>query len=487
MIMTRLRVHLRLTSTALTTGTTCVTMAGALLLGGARLDAPIHDTQAHTTAPRPAAYTADTPLRRLIVGSTGTPLLSVLGVDRDGRLSATAGSPFSTGIFSLGLAITPDARTVYTTHTVSGQLIGYRIGDDGQLTQLAGATINAAGPVVGVAVSPDGRRLFATVGMLPVEIRSYDIAPSGDLTPTGAAPARVAGAAFSQVSVTPDGRHLVFSDWLQNTVSSYAIAPDASLSRVGAPLPTGEKPVMPVFTPDGRFVYISDEISGTVSGYAVAADGHLTPTPGSPYVAPTAHGASISPDGRHLYVSDSGKVGGFAIREDGALTPLPGSPYDAQASRVVLSPDGRRVFAVDGMTAVRTLARHSDGTLSPTGDPATPTGVVFSDGQIAAITPNLGPTAAITVTSREGAALTFSAAGSHDADGRVARYAWTFGDGSRAVTTSPTVTHRYAGTRSRVATVTVTDDEGCSTELVYTGTTASCTGTSAATARTPTR
>jgi 6-phosphogluconolactonase len=481
--MTDIQHLLRTSLRAVAIGSSCLALTGLPLVSAnsTPADGP---SGVPTTGARPAAYLTDTvPLRRLVVGSTGLPLLSVLGVDRDGHLSPTAGSPFSTGVFSLGLAITPDARTVYTTHTVSGQLIGYRISDTGALSRINGATINAGAPVVGVAVSPDGKRLFVTVGMLPAQIRSYDIAADGSLAPSGASPTPVAGALFSQVSITPDGRHLVFTDWAQNQVSSFAIEPDASLTQVGGALATGEKPVMPIFTPDGRYVYVSNEISGTISGYEVASNGRLTPTPGSPYPALTAHGASVSPDGRHLYVSDTGQVGGFAIEEDGALTKLPGSPYAAQASRVVLSPDGRRVFAVDGMSAVRTLIRHEDGTLTPSGDPATNTGVVFSDGQIAAITPNIGPAAVLAVAARKGLSVTFTADGSDDPDGRVARYSWDFGDGSRVVTTVPTVTHRYADGSAQVATVTVTDDEGCSTELIYTGTTATCTGTATATAR----
>jgi 6-phosphogluconolactonase len=423
------------------------------------------------------------PLRRLVVGSTGQPSISVLGVDREGALSPVPGSPFPADVFSLGLAITPDGRTVYSTHTVSGTVVGHRINDDGTLSRVVGGAIQGDGPAVGVAVSPDGSRLFVTVGMAPVEIRSYDIGPTGALSSTGAPPVRVPGATFSQVSLTPDGRFLVFTDWLANKVSSFAVARDASLTRVGEPLATGEKPVMPVVTPDGRHVYVSNEISGSVSGYAITADGRLTPTPGSPYPAVGAHGASISPDGQHLYVSDNGGVGGFAIGPRGELTALQGSPYPAPGSRTVLSPDGRRLFALDGLTSVRTLIRREDGTLAPSGLPPVSTGVLFSDGQIAAITPNIGPTAALRIRDRQGPLVTLSAAGSIDPDGTVETYGWDFGDGTRSTTTEPVVTHRYARAGAHTVTVTVTDDEGCSTRLIYTGTTATCTGGDRATAR----
>jgi 6-phosphogluconolactonase len=108
---------------------------------------------------------------------------------------------------------------------------------------------------------------------------------------------------------------------------------------------------------------------------------------------------------------------------------------------------------------------------------------LFSDGQIAAITPNIGPTAALRIRDRQGPLVTLSAAGSIDPDGTVETYGWDFGDGTRSTTTEPVVTHRYARAGAHTVTVTVTDDEGCSTRLIYTGTTATCTGGDRATAR----
>src|SRR5262245_6393651 len=56
----------------------------------------------------------------LVVGATGSPAIAVLGVAPDGALSTVPGSPFPTGLASLGLAITPDGEKVYSAHTGSG-------------------------------------------------------------------------------------------------------------------------------------------------------------------------------------------------------------------------------------------------------------------------------------------------------------------------------------------------------------------------------
>ncbi len=59
-----------------------------------------------------------------------------------------------------------------------------------------------------------------------------------------------------------------------------------------------------------------------------------------------------------------------------------------------------------------------------------------------------------------GESVTFSGAGSSDADGSITSYVWNFGDGSQA--TGVTVTHQYAQGGNYTVTLTVTDDDGSS-------------------------
>ncbi len=61
-------------------------------------------------------------------------------------------------------------------------------------------------------------------------------------------------------------------------------------------------------------------------------------------------------------------------------------------------------------------------------------------------------------TATVGIAASFNGAGSSDADGTIASYAWTFGDGSSA--TGPVVSHTYAAPGTYTASLTVTDNVG---------------------------
>jgi len=87
-------------------------------------------------------------------------------------------------------------------------------------------------------------------------------------------------------------------------------------------------------------------------------------------------------------------------------------------------------------------------------------GLTNSASTIVSTIVNLGPTAAASVTPDSGKAplaVTFSSAGSGDADGTIASYNWNFGDGT-AASTAANPTHTY-GVGSFTATLTVTDDD----------------------------
>ena len=95
-----------------------------------------------------------------------------------------------------------------------------------------------------------------------------------------------------------------------------------------------------------------------------------------------------------------------------------------------------------------------------------------------AVLPDQGPVAAFSATTGQAnTATSFNASASSDPDGSVALYAWSFGDGGirdgACRRWSAMSTPRRGPTAARL---TVTDDAGCSTALVFTGQTASCNG-----------
>jgi PKD repeat protein len=89
---------------------------------------------------------------------------------------------------------------------------------------------------------------------------------------------------------------------------------------------------------------------------------------------------------------------------------------------------------------------------------------------------NQAPVARVSVSPASGSAplaVTVSGAASTDADGTIATYAWTFGDGASA--TGVTAAHSYTDVGEFQVTLAVTDDQGATSSatasVVITGTT----------------
>jgi 6-phosphogluconolactonase (cycloisomerase 2 family) len=124
--------------------------------------------------------------------------------------------------------ITPDGRFLYVTMQEAGDtgdVFGYRIGASGELTPVSEKPFEAGVWTEGVATTPDGRRLY--VGSLGVvaspdadgEVRGFDIGPDGTLTEVARA---AAGLDPNDLAVGLDGKHVYLGDFTGNTVLVFA-------------------------------------------------------------------------------------------------------------------------------------------------------------------------------------------------------------------------------------------------------------------------
>lgn len=146
-----------------------------------------------------------------------------------------------------------------------------------------------------------------------------------------------------------------------------------------------------------------------------------------------------------------------------------------------------------GTLSTRNLSTGSDGRASViyTAPPPAPQGAV-DDAMIQIVATPVGTNAANTASSgvlihltapgvilppngtpvpsfffsptspRERESVLFDGSASKDADGRITKYDWNFGDGTSTSGTTPTVTHLYGVAATYRATLTVTDDRGLS-------------------------
>ena len=311
--------------------------------------------------------------------------------------------------------------------------------------------------VVGVPVVAQARTLYVPTGNSTVAtIDTATNIPGTPLTfPGGSSPW---AAAFS-----PNGATAYILESTPATVTPVSVATGA----LGTPIaiPGGNNPEDLAITPNGNTAYVAN-----VNGNTVVPIDLATNTAGPEITLPAGslpQRIAITPDGATAYVADYGTNSVTPINL-ASNTAGPSIAVGTGPVGVAITPDGKTVYvtnnSADTVTPIST-ATNTAGTPIPT---------VASPG-LPAIVPDQGPSAAFTAT-QSGASVSFNASGSTDPDGSVASYSWSFGDGTSVTTSAPTITHTYARGASYPATLTVTDNEGCSTTVIFTGHTVSCHG-----------
>jgi YVTN family beta-propeller protein len=399
------------------------------------------------------------------------------------------------------LALAPGvlARNAYVTNSGTGTVTVF----DTASNVVFGA-IPLGGEPVDVAIAPDGTRAFvANKGTDSVAV--IDTATNAVLTTIGV------GDEPRGIAVSPDGTRVYVGNFGDDTVS---VIETASLSVVGAPIPVGDEPDGVAITPDGSGRVFVAQRGGNVSiiePLANAVIGTVTDPFGPSRLA-------IGPNGGRGFVTDSATTSVTAFNpSNGNLVGAP-IPVDPKPAGIAISPGGTAYVASPETGTVTPIDISTNSPLSgpiggfpgATGVAVRPDGLVgyvtdgggstvtlldtageLAAGSIAAgtaptavaIVPNQGPRASFFVSPvrrRAKRALTFHGAGSTDPDGKVANYAWDFGDGKRVEGPQSRRRHRYRSPGEYLVTLAVTDDEGCGVQLVFTGQTASCNGSTAA-------
>ncbi len=418
------------------------------------------------------------------VTDSGGPSVDEYGIGTGGVLSFGASTP--AGNEPWMQAITPNGKYLYAANFSGTQINQYRIGSSGALTSLSPAQVTTGSEPYGVAVSPDGKNLYVAVydtGSVGV----YDIGSTGGLTLSHTVTTDIS--APSGIAISPDGKSVYVAN-SDNTIAEFNRASDGSLTPKATPtVPSVFTDIgMLVITPDGKNVYGANAGSPLVDEYSVGTGGELS-AKATPTITTGTTGENyaltVSPDGRSVYVPNynfvSGIVSQFTVGSGGELAPK--STFQAPASTgsifIWFTADGKSAY-VPAYLADTTDQYNvaSSGELSPKSTPS----VAHGSGLLSVvIPPDQGPVARFSSqVAKIRKATKFDASKSSDSDGTVVSYHWNFGDGHSLTTTKAIVSHTYRKAGKHKVTLTVTDDSGCSTALVFTGQTAYCDGTSAA-------
>jgi YVTN family beta-propeller protein len=383
----------------------------------------------------------------------------------DVNTNALVGAPFEIGSRQLGIAITPDGtRAYFTDYYGEGKDV---IVIDTATRAVVGKPITVGSEPTAIAIAPNGARAYvANTGSGSVSV--IDTATNtvvGKPIPVGEGPRGIA--------ITPDGTRAFVADSYDDTVS---VIDTATNTVIGLPIAVGQNPEAIAIAPDGSRAYVAN---GLFNSKAVSViDTATNAVVGAPImVGDGPNGIAITSDGKRALVTNfqSDDVSVIDLATNAAVgAPI---PMDSGSTNgIAITPDGSRAYVSDESNSLGVIDIRAGTVLSaPVKVNNSPTAL--------AIVPDQPPRAGLSATV-SGTEVSFSGAGSSDPDGKVAHYAWDFGDGTRADGPSPTIAHTYAPGKSYTATLTVTDDEGCSAQLVFTGQTAYCNGSAVATAST---
>jgi YVTN family beta-propeller protein len=360
---------------------------------------------------------------------------------------------------SMAVAITPDGRRAYVANYDASGAVSVI---DTATNRVIGAPI-AVGPYPSaVAITPDGERAY--------------VADGGGATVIDTAANRVVAqvpmvdGAFA-IAITPDGKRAYAADYNQNNVS---VIDTATNQLIGAPITVGSGPVAVAITPDGKRAYTANYyVNGTVSAIDTATDKMI----GGPIaVGRDPASIAITPDGSWAYVANSADGNVSVI--DTATDQVIGAPIAVGNGpvAVAITPDGSRAYVAN--SADENVSVIDTATNQVIGAPI----AVGTQPHALAIVPDQPPVASFAHPSfvRPDVPAVFNAAASADPDGSIARSAWAFGDGSTAISGGPIQSHTYVDPGSYRETLALTDNEGCSTGLIFTGQTAYCNGSAVA-------
>jgi 6-phosphogluconolactonase len=262
--------------------------------------------------------------------NAGSADISVLRVD--GSSLTLADKESSGGIHPVSLTVHHNLLYVLNAGG-EGNITGFRInGGNGTLTQIPGSERPLSGPAAGPAqieFSPDGRLLVVTEKVTN-SIDTYSLNPDG----TADGPVVEPSEGNTPFGFEFDNRgHLIVSDAYGGSagagaMSSYNVG-SGGVNLITGPVTNGQTaPCWVTVTNNGRFTYTTNAGTGNISGYDVHPDGSITLFTDGGSTGSTGTGSSpidmaLSNNSEYLYALGAGTHTISVFRIDnitGALT-----------------------------------------------------------------------------------------------------------------------------------------------------------------------
>lgn len=389
----------------------------------------------------------------------------------DTATNQVVGSPIPVGDSPSTMAVTPNGKTLYVGAEGSkGNNVTVVNTQNNQVVATIPLTYEGTDvPASTIAISPDGKTAYVlsyeVEGILVIDLQTNQIV--GPAIPVGGNPW---GVAFS-----PDGSVAYATDLEEDKVEVINTATRDAFAAI----PVGEDPRNVVFSPDGKTAYVANEAFGGALGSVSVIDTATRQVVGAPIpVGREPWGVALTPDGSRLYVSNNGDNSVSVI--DTATRQVVGAPIPTGIDpfELVSTPDGRFIYVADYEGGA-----NEEGSITVINTQTNlPTDFNVPDGpwQIV-VSPDQSPIPSFTAKAATKNPLQIGFTSTTvDSDGTVASLNWGFGDGKSALSSAPSLKHTYAKAGKYTVGLTATDNEGCSTSMVFTGRTAFCSGAAAA-------
>jgi 6-phosphogluconolactonase (cycloisomerase 2 family) len=280
----------------------------------------------------------------LLVADAGSNQISVLRIHSDGSLSPVAGSAFPSG-GNTPVSIAVRGSLVYVANQGNGgsNYTGFTLSPNGTLTPLPGSTVALPdGSGVGDVLIDLTARHLVGVRVATSLIDSFVIGTNGALTsapgyPVASQAPGPLGSAFKGAGNLRLYVSNAHAGPLLGTISAYGVAANGALTPLaGSPYADQQTaPCWVTLSPDGKFLFTANAGSDSISSYAISADGSLTCASTTALRGGPGLGTfdqQLDPSGRYLYQLDGNThlISILAV-DGGSLTELSSSPVPLPA------------------------------------------------------------------------------------------------------------------------------------------------------------
>lgn len=361
-------------------------------------------------------------------------------------------APITVGSGPNDVVVTPNGKIGVVSNSGSNSASILRVATQSKIIDIP---LGVGFPILGaIAPTPNGKKAaivgYSSGTVLIVDLTTFVVSPP---IPVGSNP--------SCIAILPNGLLAYVTNSGSGTLSQI----DLQTSMVTATIPLGTSPSFICVTPNGNTAVITDNASNSVFvfdlttltiinqifGFSLTG-GNLLP------------GIAITPDGTTAWVTNAGSNTIASIVGLNTPTPAFGSTIvvGMGPNGIAITPDGKQGYVGNGISNHESIVTFSTSSVTnlPIGVTPTNPGITPDQAPVAYFTPTLATT---------GQESTFDASESLSPVGTIVQYAWNFGDGNTATTSSPVITHTYAQGGDYTVTLTVTNSAGTSTTQTFTG------------------